>query len=237
MWRTQPAGVSSPGRPCSGRAFPAPDRMSCGILSAVNDLGLALITSLITGGFTITAVVVTFGGNRYLDKARDRRADKQSRDSAIADLLTASAELVLAVNAARAAYQHRTGIRYRLMIAAALLQDLPNLSSWRDLTDRDVLKTSLRTATGLARDQDAGNRTIVLDYAGLVIPQASRFFTAVVAVTMGTDKELADAARRLGTAGAALLEAAGERKRGYARARSQIERELGKFRAVVDRRQ
>ena len=97
---------------------------------------------------------------------------------------------MLAVNAARAAYQHRTGTRTRLMIAAALLLDLPNLGSWRDLTDRDVLRTSLRTATGLAREQDTGSRTIVLDYAGIV-------------------KELAAAARQLGTAGVALLEAAG----------------------------
>ena len=151
--------------------------MPCGILGTVNDPGLALIT----GGFTITAVAVTFGGNYLRDKARDRRADKQSRDSAIADLLTASVEMVLAVNTARAAYQHRSNTRARLMIAAALLQDLPNLDSWRDLTDRDVIRTSLRTATGLARDQDTGNRTIVLDYAGIVIPQASRFFAAVTA--------------------------------------------------------
>jgi len=47
---------------------------------------------------------VRLRGNYLRDKARDRRADKQSRDSAIADLLTTSVGLVLAVNAARAAY-------------------------------------------------------------------------------------------------------------------------------------
>ena len=176
----------SPGHPRGGPRVSRPGPAPYGILGTVNDPGLALIT----GGFTITAVVVTFGGNYLRDRARERMADKQSRDSAIADLLTASAELVLAVNAARAAYQHRTGTRTRLMIAAALLLDLPNLGSWRDLTDRDVLRTSLRTATGLAREQDTGSRTIVLDYAGIV-------------------KELAAAARQLGTAGVALLEAAG----------------------------
>jgi hypothetical protein len=102
----------------------------------MTDLDLALIT----GRFTIAAVVVTFGGNYVLGQARDRRADKQSRDSAIADVLTTAVELMLAVNAIRAAYQHRTNARARLMIAAALMRDLPDLDSWRDLTDRDVMR-------------------------------------------------------------------------------------------------
>jgi hypothetical protein len=38
--------------------------------------------------------MVTFGGNYLLERARDRRAARQSRDSAIADLLTTSVELV-----------------------------------------------------------------------------------------------------------------------------------------------
>ena len=202
------------------------------MLGTVTDLDL----SLITGGFTIAAVAVTFGGNYLRDKARDRRADKQSRDAAIADLLTASVELVLAVNAIRAAYQHRTNARARLMIAAALMRDLPNLDTWKDLTDRDVMRTLLRTATGIAREQDTNARTIVLDYTGMVTPQMSRFFAAVTAVTMGPDKALAAAARQLGTAGGALTETVGARKRKYARARSRFERELGKFRSVAAQR-
>lgn len=202
------------------------------ILGTVNAPDL----SLITGGFTIAAVVVTFGGNYVLGKARDRQAEKQARDSAIADLLTTSVELVLAVNAIRAAYQHRTSTRARLLIAATLLRDLPNLDSWGDLIDREVMRASLRTATGLARDQETDNRTIVLDYAGMVLLQTSRFFAAVTAVTMGPDKEITDAARQLGAAGGTLLEATGARKRNHAKARSRFDQELGKFRAVADRR-
>src|SRR5580698_980225 len=78
---------------CAWRARPG--RPGYGILGTVTDLGLALIT----GGFTIGGVVVTFGGSYLRDKARDRRADRQARDSALADLLTTSVELVLAVNA------------------------------------------------------------------------------------------------------------------------------------------
>ena len=186
------------------------------MLDTVSELALALITS----GSTIAAVIVTFGGNYLRDKVRHRRADRQARDSALADLLTTSVELVLAVNAIRAAYQYRTSNRARLMIGAALLRDLPNLDSWKDLTDRDVQRTALRTIVGLARDQDTETRTIVTDYAGMVIPQTSRFFAAVTAVTMIADKKTADTARQLGIAGGALLEAAGARKRQHARALS-----------------
>jgi len=202
------------------------------MLGAVTDLDLVLAT----GGFTIGAVVVTFGGNYLLERARDRRAGRQARDSAIADLLSTSVELVLAVNVIRAAYQYRTSNRARLMIAAAVLRDLPNLDSWKDLTDRDVQRTILRTTIGLARDRDAETRTTAADYAGMVTPQTSRFFAAVTAVTMGPDKKIADAARQLGAAGGALLEAAGARKRKHESARSRFERELGKFRAAADRR-
>jgi len=202
------------------------------MLGAVTDLDLALIT----GGFTVAAVLVTFGGNYLLETARGRRADKRARDSAIADLLTTSVELVLAVNAIRAAYQYRTNNRARLMIAAAVLRDLPNLDSWKDLTNRDVQRTVLRTMVGLSRDRDAEARMTVVDYAGMVIPQTSRFFAALTAVTMDPDRKIADAARPLGAAGGALLEAAGARKRKHESARRRFERELGKFRAAVDRR-
>ena len=87
-----------------------------------------------------------------------------------------------------------------------------------------------------ADNQETDSRTIALDYAGMVLPQISRFFAAVTAVTMGPGKEIADAARQLGTTGGALLEAAGARKRNHARAQDRFDRELGKLRAAADRR-
>ena len=53
--------------------------------------------ALITGGFTIGAVVVTFPGNALLERARARRAARESRAAAIAEVLAASIDLVLAV--------------------------------------------------------------------------------------------------------------------------------------------
>ncbi len=116
------------------------------MLGAVSDLGVALIT----GGFTIGAVVVTFGGNALLERARARRASGESRDAAIAEVLAA----------------------LRLFIAAALLRDLPDLDSWKAFTDRSVQRVALSTLTGLAREQDADTRMIAMDFAGLVVPPA-----------------------------------------------------------------
>jgi hypothetical protein len=202
------------------------------MLGAVTDLDVALIT----GGFTIGAVVVTFGGNALLERARARRAARESRDAAIAEVLAASIDLVLSVAAIRAAHEHRTNRRARLFIAAALLRDLPDLDSWKALTDRGVQRVALRTLTGLAREQDADTRMIAMDFAGLVVPKTNRFFAAVTAVTLGPDKELAAAARQLGDAAGGLLEVAGARKRKLTQARIRFEKELGKFRAAADRR-
>jgi hypothetical protein len=149
------------------------------MLGAVTDLDVALIT----GGFTVAAVVVTFGGNALLDVVRARRGARESRDAAIAEVLAASMDLVLAVSAIRAAHQHRTNSRARMLIAAALLRDLPNLNSWKAITDRHVQRTALRTLTGLAREQDEDTRMIALDFAAMVVPKTNRFFAAVTAVT------------------------------------------------------
>jgi hypothetical protein len=202
------------------------------MLGQVSDLDVALIT----GGFTIGAVIVTFGGNALGAMWRARHAAREARDAAIAEVLAASVDLVLAVNAVRVAHQYRTNNRARLLIAAALLRDLPDLDSVKALTDRHVLRTALGTVTGLARERDGDTRMIALDFAAIVVPKTNRFFAAVTAITLGPDKELAAAARRLATAGGELLEASGARKRRQASTRRVFDRELGKFRAAADRR-
>jgi hypothetical protein len=77
---------------------------------------------------------------------------------------------------------------------------------------------------------------IFLDFAGMILPKTNRFFAAVTALTLGSDKELAGAARQLSAAGGVFLEAAGARKGELASAQGRFESELGKFRAVADER-
>jgi len=161
----------------------------------VNNLDVALIT----GGFTIGAVVVTFGGSAFLDSLKTRRAARQARDQAIAELLAASLDLVLAVQTIRVAHQHRTSNRVRLMAAAALLSDLPELKSWKEITDWHVMRSVLATARALAREQDA--RVVAFDMATTVVARTNRFFAAATALTLEPDTKLADAAPNLSDAG------------------------------------
>ena len=159
------------------------------------------------------------GSGRYLRReraarrARARRVAGESRDAAIAEVLAASIDLVLAVAAIRAAHEHRTNRRTRLFIAAALLRDLPDLDSWKAFTDRSVQRVALSPLTGLAREQDADTRMIAMDFAGLVVPKTNRFFAAVTAVTLGPDKELAPP-----PGSSAMLPAVSWRLRGHANA-------------------
>ncbi len=198
----------------------------------MSDLSIALIT----GGFTLGAVALTFTGTAVTDRLRSRRAARDAQDAAITELLAASADLVQAAAAIRIGWAHRTGWRQRLLIGAAVLPDFQPVRSWKDFTDHAIQRALLRTVTDLAREQDAAARALALDYAAVVIPRTNRFFAAAVTLTLGPDKQLADAARKLAAAGGQMMEAAGARPRKLARARGRFEKELGAFRTVADRR-
>jgi hypothetical protein len=188
------------------------------------------------GGFTLGAVALTFGGNILTDWRRNSRASKAARDAAIAEVLAAAIDLMQAVNVIRSNWKHQTNWRARLLIVAALMRDIPDVHSWKDLADRALMRKLLCTARGLAHKQDEAALTFTLDYATTVAPRASRFYAAVTALTLGGDRELAEAARKLAQAGAALLEAAEERDGKLASARGRFEKQLAAFRAVADQR-
>jgi Bacterial regulatory proteins, luxR family len=80
----------------------------------------AVSIALITGGFTLGAVALTLAGNAVTGHQRDRRAARNARDAAIAELLAASIDLVQAVNVVRGNRKHQTDGRARMLIAAEL---------------------------------------------------------------------------------------------------------------------
>jgi hypothetical protein len=170
------------------------------------------------------------------DHLRSRRAARDAQNAAITEVLTASIDLAQAVGMNRERWSRQTAWRARILIVAAIMQAIPDLRSWSDLADRAVLRNLLGTARDLARGQEEAARTFTLDYATTTAPRTSRFFAAVSTLTLGADKELADAARNLGEAGSAFLEAAGARNKQLTRARGRFEKELRAFRAVADKR-
>jgi hypothetical protein len=86
------------------------------------------------------------------------------------------------------------------------------------------------------RQLDDKQRTIALDMAAILTPRASRFFAAVTVLTLGPDKKIADATRKLTPAVTDLLEVIGANPKKFDSARVRAQKALGDFRAVADQR-
>jgi hypothetical protein len=70
----------------------------------------------------------------------------------------------------------------------------------------------------------------------VVLPRTVRFFAAVAGLTLGPDKQIANAVRELTSAITALPEVITAKRRKYDRARHRAEKALAEFRAVADQR-
>lgn len=198
--------------------------------------------TLIGGGLALSGVVITLAGNTYRDRLKERRAGRQARDQAIAELLAAVVELVTGVQAIRAAYEGRTTARARIRIAAGMWAAVSAIFvgqeefAWSALTDWRKTAPLMERLLAMDRDQNEQQRTMALDMAAVLLPRASRFYAAVAILTLGPDKRIADAVRDLTPAVGALTEAIAAKQRKYDRARSRAQKALGRFRTIADQR-
>ena len=69
--------------------------------------------ALIPAGTALIGVVLGIGGNRYLDRHKEKRAEDQ-QDQAIAELLTATVDLVSGIHALRALIEIRDNLQARI---------------------------------------------------------------------------------------------------------------------------
>jgi hypothetical protein len=205
-----------------------------------NVTGLEL--ALIPAGAALFGVALGTIGNAYLDRVRERRTAKHARDQAIAELLTATVDLTSGVQTVRVAYMQQTAWRHYLRIAAATIAalglapvpgdklTLSTLLQWPNVSP--VLDRLL----AVDRELDANQRVVALDLATVVAPRAVKFYAAIAVLTLGPDKEIANAVRELAPAVGGLLEVIAAKEPKYARARARVERALGEFRDIVDQR-
>jgi hypothetical protein len=70
-------------------------------VASASNLDIALITA----GAALDGVVIGQFGTNVIERLRERRAARNARDQAIAELLTAVVDLVTSVQTVRAAYQ------------------------------------------------------------------------------------------------------------------------------------
>jgi hypothetical protein len=206
-----------------------------GAVNGVSGLELALIT----GGFTLGAVAVTFAGNWALEWARERRAGRRERQRALAELLTAAVDLMSGTHAIRAAYEKQGGWRRLarnggVLIAAigpVLPPDGPVLRTrqdWGELLDWRRMAPMLDRLLTVLWKLDDRQRVAALDVNALLVARAVRFNAAVSALTLGehAGKDVRAAVRDLVEAAGELLEAVMASPRKYARTRRRAERAL-----------
>jgi len=208
-------------------------------MPTVSSLELALISA----GAALTGVALNTVGTGYLDRRKDRRAANQLRDQAIADLLTATVDLISGVQTIRAAYQQQSTMwRHYLRIAAALIAATGAVSvpgeklTRHTLGDWHAMSPFFDRLLAIDRDLDSKQRTIALDIVAVVGQRTARFYSAVAVLTLGPDKKIANAVRELAPAVGELLEAIAARKRAYDRSFDNAQRALEAFRDVADQR-
>lgn len=167
--------------------------------------------ALIPAAAALAGVALGIVGNEYLDRQRDRRAAKQQRDQAIAELLTATVDLLSGTQALRAAYMKQGRWRHYIRLSAVIMIAMGAVIGPGGELSTEILRDWHRMAPGLDRiltadrELDEKQRTTVLDMVTVVLPRTVRFYAAVAVLTLGPDKKIADAVRDLTPAVTALV--------------------------------
>jgi hypothetical protein len=207
-------------------------------VASVTPFELALISSITA----LAGVTLGIAGSAYLDRLREWREARRGRDQAIAELLTATVDLIVGIQAVRAAYQQQTRWRHYIRVAALVLSAAGSMMtsgeilSWELLGDWRRMSPGLDRVLAADRALDDNQRTIALDVATIVGPRTARFYAAVAVLTLGEDKKIAEAVRDLADAVGALLEVIGAKGKKFGPARLRAGDALAAFRAVVDQR-
>lgn len=218
-------------------AFALPVTVARGHACVVTSLELALIPA----GAALAGVALATAGNGWLDRRRDIRAARRQRDQAIAEMLTATADLMSGIQTIRAAYD-RSAWRAQFRTAAAVYTAIGTALggeesvTWNTFLDWRKSAPFLERLLAIDRVQNDQQRTIAQDLTAVLLPRTSRFFAAVALLTLGQDQKLAGAVRDLTPAMTELLELIAAKDRKYARARSDAENALGRFRDIADQR-
>lgn len=174
---------------------------------SVTPVELALISPLAA----LLGVALGIAGNSYVDRQRERRTARRGQDQAIAELLTATVDLITSVQAVRAAYQQQTPWRHYIRVAAILMAAIGSTMKSGERLSSDLLHwhragPGLERVLAADRDLDDKQRTIALDLATVVGPRTTRFYAAVAVLTLGEDKRIADAFRDLADEAGKLVE-------------------------------
>jgi hypothetical protein len=198
--------------------------------------------ALIPAGAALAGVALGTTGNAYVDRLRDRRAATRQRDQAIAELLTSAVDLIGSVQTIRGAYQEHAAWRHYARLGGVIIAAVGLVTPEADEGWRRVLPDWRRLGPGLERilaadrELDENQRRVALDMGTIVTPKSARFYAAVSVLTLGPDKEIANATRKLVAEVIPLLEVIVAKQPRYDRARRRAGEALAEFRAAADKR-
>jgi hypothetical protein len=192
------------------------------------------------------AIVAYVGASRQQRKQAERDAEirheeaaRQTRlrlEHASSELLAATQDLAIGVRTFRAAHSRRAGWRYYLRLAAMLMRDYPPPESWSDLRELSRLRPLLATALEADRYQLDDNRAFALDLAAVMATKGSRYLAVAALITLGEDKEMAEAVRQLSKNVMGLMDAIPARNHEFEQRSRELQMALEEFRAVADKR-
>lgn len=205
----------------------------------------AVVAGTLAAAF-LGAIVAYIGPTRQQRKQAERdaqvRREQAAHDArirleaALAELLAAAQDVLIGVRTIREAHERRTKLRYYFRVLAVVWHAIPKPSTWRDLIDYLALRSVLGAALELDRENIEAQRMVAIDIANVVTPKLNRYFAVVVLLTLGEDKQVADAVRQLTPKVTALAEQAGTKKRDFERHSTEMQKALEHFRDVADKR-
>jgi hypothetical protein len=185
---------------------------------------------------TILGVIIGFIGTAFLQGHQAKADARVRQENALAELLAAAQDLVIGTQAIRQAHERRTKPRYYLRLAAMFMRDYPVPDTWRDLADPSRLRPLLATALEADRYQLDESRIIALDLANVVAAKVNRYLAVAALLTLGQDKEIAEAVRKLTPKVTGLVEALGDRSGKFERLSIELQEGLEEFRDFADKR-
>jgi hypothetical protein len=112
----------------------------------------------------------------------------------------------------------------------------PEVGRLAELRGSYKLKPLLDALLDLEQEQIEVQRMIALDAASVLAPKMNRYFTTATFLTLGDDKEVADAVRDLTPKVTAITEAVAAHKGEFERLTSELQSAMEDFRAIADER-